>query len=163
MTSILFLFVTSCAVSLLFTPLVRDVFARWGIVDRPDGDRKLHAGAVPRAGGIPIAVSCAACWGLVALMTLPAGAMVGEGGAFVWAVLPAAAVVFATGLLDDVFGLRPTEKLAGQLAAALLAYSAGVRIAGLAGHFTDDWWSLPLTIAWLVGCANQSFLEMPAA
>src|SRR5262249_19014445 len=69
-------------------------------------------------------------------------------------LLPAAGLIFAIGLIDDVIGLKSWQKLSGQLAAALCAYLGGVQILGIAGHFTDNWWSIPLTVFWLVGCTN---------
>src|SRR5207248_2457378 len=38
--------------------------------------------------------------------------------------------------------------------AACLAYWAGVHVLGVGGFSTHGWWSLPLTIMWLVGCSN---------
>jgi UDP-GlcNAc:undecaprenyl-phosphate GlcNAc-1-phosphate transferase len=64
-------------------------------------------------------------------------------------------VVFATGFLDDVFGLKPWMKLIGQAVAAILACNANVVIRGIAGYsLAGTWWHLPLTVLWLVGCAN---------
>ena len=73
---------------------------------------------------------------------------------FVISLLPAAGVVFATGLLDDLVGLSPWEKLAGQMVAAVLAYWAGVEVLGVAGFAAQGWWTLPVTVLWLVACAN---------
>jgi UDP-GlcNAc:undecaprenyl-phosphate GlcNAc-1-phosphate transferase len=72
----------------------------------------------------------------------------------VWRLLPAGAVIFATGVLDDRFALRPWQKLAGQLLAAALAWGAGVQIHGIAAAAIPDWASGPLTVLWLVACAN---------
>jgi len=58
------------------------------------------------------------------------------------------------GLLVDLKGLSPAQKLAGQSAAALLAYHAGIRMASIGDLPLDPMWSLPLTVLWLVGCAN---------
>ncbi|RXM22327.1 hypothetical protein EO238_24395, partial [Citrobacter sp. AAK_AS5] len=41
-----------------------------------------------------------------------------------WRVLPAIALIFLTGLADDLKGLRPWQKLAGQMAAAAAACAA---------------------------------------
>lgn len=30
----------------------------------------------------------------------------------------------------------------------------GVRVAGVGGYHVDQWWSLPLTLAWFIGCTN---------
>jgi UDP-GlcNAc:undecaprenyl-phosphate GlcNAc-1-phosphate transferase len=69
-------------------------------------------------------------------------------------LLPAAAVIFTTGLMDDLFCLTAGQKIMGQAMAAGLAIWAGVSINGVAGHSADIWWSVPLTLIWLVGCAN---------
>ena len=136
---------------LMLTPLVRNAFLRRGILDRPDGARKLHAHAVPRIGGIPILASYAAglgaaAWGrdgfgdgrleLLFKLGVPAG------------------IIFVTGLLDDLRGLRPWQKLAGQLAGAVWAVWAGVRIAAVAGHPLGPAAGAVLTMVWLVGCIN---------
>jgi UDP-GlcNAc:undecaprenyl-phosphate GlcNAc-1-phosphate transferase len=68
-------------------------------------------------------------------------------------LFPAAGLVFCTGLADDLWGLKPWQKLAGQIAAAVMAFCAGVQIPGL-GHYHAVWLGLPLTVLWLVACAN---------
>jgi UDP-GlcNAc:undecaprenyl-phosphate GlcNAc-1-phosphate transferase len=114
------------------TPACRAVCRRFGWVDHPD-IRKLHRAPIPRAGGIAIFLGYAA-----AICTN-----------HVWTILPALFAAFAIGLLDDLFNLKPRTKLAGQVLAAVLACAAGIQIGG-----TSAWWHIPLTIVWLVGCAN---------
>jgi UDP-GlcNAc:undecaprenyl-phosphate GlcNAc-1-phosphate transferase len=137
--------------TLLLTPLVRDAFLRMSILDRPDGRRKFHNQPVPRVGGIPITFSYIAAFGL--WLALGAGTNPHE-LAFIGRMLPAAAIVFATGLVDDVFGLRPWQKLAGQGFASTVAMWAGVRIHGISGFELSTPLSLLLTMAWLIGCTN---------
>ncbi len=50
----LLVFASSLGMCLLLTPLARAVARQCRLVDRPDGRRKLHAGAIPLAGGLPI-------------------------------------------------------------------------------------------------------------
>src|SRR5262249_50739772 len=69
-------------------------------------------------------------------------------------LLPAAGVMFATGLVDDLIGLKAWQKLLVQICAATLAYLAGVRVVGVAGYVAPLWLSLPITTLWLVACAN---------
>jgi len=58
-------------------------------------------------------------------------------------------------LLDDVFGLKPWMKILGQVPAAAVACYAGVQIHGIGGHsIAGAWRCIPLTMFWLVGCAN---------
>lgn len=69
-------------------------------------------------------------------------------------MLPAAASIFVIGLVDDLRGLKPWSKIAGQFGAAMLAYSAGVHLTGIGGHELGHSLSIPLTVAWLLLCTN---------
>ncbi len=154
MYSLLFLAASSLLICLALTPLCRDLFRRAGLLDRPDQGRKTHLRPVPRIGGIPIAVAYAGSFILLLLSPFNAGSLLSQHLPLVWRLLPAAGLIFATGLLDDLIGLKSWQKLVGQIAAALCAYWGGVQVMGIAGHLTNSWWSLPLTLVWLVGCAN---------
>ncbi|HWE52293.1 MAG TPA: MraY family glycosyltransferase, partial [Bryobacteraceae bacterium] len=73
----------------------------------------------------------------------------------VFSLVPSFAVIFLVGLIDDIVALDPWHKLAGQVVAAGLACAYGVQIESVAGHsIGGTWWHIPLTMAWLVGCAN---------
>ena len=154
MYSLLFLGIVSFVLSLLLTPLVRNAFRKWGLVDHPNAERKQHQRAVPRIGGIPLLVSYLCSFGLLLLAHLSAVTLVKDAVPFALRFLPAVLLIFATGLLDDLIGLKPWQKLAGQMAAAGAAYWAGVHVQGFGGHVVADWLSLPLTLAWLVLCTN---------
>ena len=151
---LLMLGAVSFALTFVLTPLIRNVCVRWGLVDKPDQGRKLHPYPIPRAGGIPIFISFFASQLVLFAVARVTGSAVGQGFPLMWNLVPAAATVFFTGLLDDLRGLKPWEKLAGQIVAASLAYMAGVRIAAVGGHAIPVWLGCPLTIVWLVGCAN---------
>jgi UDP-GlcNAc:undecaprenyl-phosphate GlcNAc-1-phosphate transferase len=69
-------------------------------------------------------------------------------------MMPAAGIIFLTGLVDDVKSLKPWQKFLGEIAAAFAAYFAGIHIHGFGGYGAGAWWSLPLTIVWLVACTN---------
>jgi UDP-GlcNAc:undecaprenyl-phosphate/decaprenyl-phosphate GlcNAc-1-phosphate transferase len=149
-----FLAVFSFLISSLLTPIVRNVCRRLNLVDRPNDSRKFHTTPVPRVGGISIALSYAGTFALLLLcMSQFGGPIATDQLSLVWRVLPAACIVFATGLLDDLVGLKPWQKLAGQFVAAGWAYWAGVRIFAVVDH-EAHWWSLPLTILWLLCCSN---------
>lgn len=152
MYSILFLAGTSFICCLFLTPLVRKWSCQQGLVDRPNAGRKRHACPTSRMGGIAIGVSYVAALGILLLTPLRGAERVNL--PFVIHLLPAAGVVFATGLLDDLVGLNPWEKLLGQASAACLAYWSGVEVLGVAGFAAHGWWTLPVTVLWLVACAN---------
>jgi UDP-GlcNAc:undecaprenyl-phosphate GlcNAc-1-phosphate transferase len=155
MYSLLFLAVVSFALSLLLTPVVRNIFHRLGLVDHPDDARKLHKRPIPRVGGIAIALAYTLAFGLLLVTKLKAGDIVWNAFPLIWKLFPAAVLIFVTGLLDDLFRLKPWQKLAGQIVSATVAYFAGVQVLGFGGgHFIAWWLSFPATVIWLVACCN---------
>ncbi len=144
----------SFVLCVLLTPLFRNFALRFHYVDKPDLERKSHAVPVPRVGGIPVVLAHAASVG--ALVLIGGGAPIASGrhASLLWAMLPSGALVFLIGLLDDLIGLKPTQKLAGQLAAAALACWAGLYRNGAEGLFAGNAWGLMAMMVWLVGCSN---------
>ena len=153
MYSLAFLGAVSFLLTLLITPFVRNGFRRLGIVDHPN-DRKLHRHPIPRVGGVAIVLAYAAAYGCLLLAHFQAGAKILHGLDFVLRLAPAALVIFATGFIDDIWGLKPWQKLIGEVGAALMAYWAGIRIQDFAGYVLAYWLQLPLTVVWLVACTN---------
>lgn len=154
MLTLTLLAIFAMLLSLGLTPVCRFVSQRLGLVDCP-GPRKTHPNPIPRTGGIAIFLSYAAAMSLLLLYPVRHGMFAGGMFPGVRALLPAILVAFATGLLDDLLGLKPWMKLLGQFIAAVLACNAGVQIHAFAGYsIANTWWHVPLTILWLVGCAN---------
>jgi UDP-GlcNAc:undecaprenyl-phosphate/decaprenyl-phosphate GlcNAc-1-phosphate transferase len=154
MYSLVFLTIASLLLSLALTPVLRNLSIRCGLVDRPDQRRKLHRGPTPRTGGVPILLSYSGAYALFLILPLRASGLVETHMAAIWALLPPIGVIFLTGLLDDWLTLRPWHKLTGQVCAALWAYSAGVRIAAIAGHQISPAVSVAVTVTWLILCSN---------
>jgi UDP-GlcNAc:undecaprenyl-phosphate/decaprenyl-phosphate GlcNAc-1-phosphate transferase len=149
--SLLWLGFRAFLISLVLTPICRDVFRSYGVVDEPDHARKVHRYPIPRVGGLAIAISYLAAY----LVVRPdEGSPLALQLSLVWKLLPGGALVLALGLLDDLFNLRAWQKLIGQLGAAGLACWGGVRILYIAHTFTNAWWNVPLTMLWLLVCMN---------
>jgi UDP-GlcNAc:undecaprenyl-phosphate/decaprenyl-phosphate GlcNAc-1-phosphate transferase len=151
--SLVFLGAVSFFVTLTITPLIRNFFNRWEMVDHPDASRKHHKAAVPRVGGVAIAIAYLFAFTLL-LRGANASIFDREVLQLVVRLSPAALLIFGVGLFDDLFTLRPWQKLCGEIAAAGLAYWAGVHVQGFGGKVFGDWWGLPLTVGWLVLCTN---------
>ena len=148
---LLLLGVSAFLLCLLLTPLCRDLFLRWGIVDLPDSERKFHVRAVPRVGGIPIVLACAGSFAMLYWLFGNRGRIYIQHGQILHAVLPATSVIFAVGLLDDIFGLKPWQKLLGQVVAASLAIYFGVRLSTThMPHFLG----IIASMIWLICCTN---------
>jgi UDP-GlcNAc:undecaprenyl-phosphate GlcNAc-1-phosphate transferase len=154
MYAILFLGLTSFLVCFAITPVIRKILLRWGILDFPDGNRKLHPHTVARAGGLSLAISYPLALAAVMLVPSQAADFVKGQLGFAVTLLPAAGLVFLTGLLDDIVDLRPSQKLVGQFAGAVLAYVAGVRIVVFPDQVFGAALSFAITVAWLIVCTN---------
>jgi UDP-GlcNAc:undecaprenyl-phosphate/decaprenyl-phosphate GlcNAc-1-phosphate transferase len=147
----------SLTASLALTPFLRDFFVFLEMVDQPDGRRKLHVRPIPRVGGISIAISYIFVMAAVLVTCSFWKELLAESGPslhLLGRLLPAVVIIFATGLLDDFRGLTPWQKVSGQIVAACWAFWAGVRPAPITGHPQLDYLLFPLSILWLVFCAN---------
>ena len=154
MYSLIAVGIAALLLSLLLTPVIRNLFRRWGLVDRPDAARKLHERPVPSGGGVAVALAYALSYAVLLSLHLRAVPLVSEGLPLAWRLLPSAILVLGVGFVDDIIGLRPWQKLLGQVAAAGGAYWAGIHLSNLAGYHIGIVWSLPLTIGWLLFCTN---------
>ncbi len=153
---ILTVFLAACSLVLcvLLTPLFRNFALRFHYVDEPDLERKSHAVPVPRIGGIPVVLAHAAAIGALFFIGDGNHGALRQQISVVRAMLPAGAFVFFIGLLDDLIGLKPSQKLAGQIVAAALACWAGLYREGAEGIFAGNGWGLAAIMIWLVACSN---------
>jgi UDP-GlcNAc:undecaprenyl-phosphate/decaprenyl-phosphate GlcNAc-1-phosphate transferase len=104
-------------VTIALAPVVRRICIRANLFDRP-GKLTIHARPIPRLGGIAI------FFGIVAGM-LASGT---HDFLTFWPLSAALALIWFTGLFDDIRGLHPLLRLVAQVAAALLLYLGGWRI-----------------------------------
>ena len=150
-------FLISLAFTVLLTPVVRRLALSQGWVDRPDGQRKLHARTIPAVGGIAIAAGVGV--GLVYLEgvqpLLPFGFELPS--PILW--VGALAMVVA-GFYDDTRGLGFKGKFVVQVFAAYTLLYAGYRVdvTGLLPMTEDPYihalLSIPITVLWIVGVIN---------
>jgi len=154
MYAILALGITAFLFCLVLTPLCRNLFLHFNIVDRPDADRKFHRGRIPRVGGIPIVLSYVGGLGLMLLLAPTTARISVQHRELLSCLLPATGLIFVIGVIDDIFGLRPWQKLAGQTSAAILAISLGARLDVFDGHPASLWLSVPFSLVWLLACTN---------
>lgn len=113
------------ALSLCLTPLSRRLAPLFGLIDHPD-ERKTHERPIPAAGGLAIFWSFAVPTLMIAWANEFLGALLPEElfasldneAGLLTAVVVGAALVHATGLLDDIVGLGPVAKLIAELLAS---------------------------------------------
>jgi UDP-GlcNAc:undecaprenyl-phosphate/decaprenyl-phosphate GlcNAc-1-phosphate transferase len=147
--------VSAFLASLALTWVVRRLARAAGVLDVPDGVRKLHRGPVPLLGGVAVS----AAW----LLGLAVGAHgsvtlgLSYRGGLRPSFLLAAGIVLVTGVLDDWIGLRARWKFLGQSCAALALVGSGLVVQRL--WLFDrtvelGWLGFALTVVWLVGSMN---------
>jgi UDP-GlcNAc:undecaprenyl-phosphate GlcNAc-1-phosphate transferase len=154
---LLALFALSLGGSLLLIPPARVLARRWGLVDRPDGRRKLHGEAVPLSGGLAVLVVSVAALGLAAAVHGPLAEALAPRATGLVGLLLGALTICAVGVADDCGCLRGRHKLLGQLAAVAVVLAFGVRIESVRlfdGRVELGLLSVPFTLFWLLGAIN---------
>ncbi len=138
----------SVLITIALVPVFSTIAVRWQLVDLP-GARKVHTQALPRCGGIAMAIGAF----VPVLLWNPKDPLV-QG----W--LAGAVILVAFGMADDFRGLSAKWKFLGQIAAALVViFWGGVRIHTLGTLAPDDfllpaWVAIPLTLLAIVGVTN---------
>src|SRR5579884_1470450 len=104
MTALLWILGGSCVLSLVLTPIARNLALRFGLVDRPDGRRKIHCRPVPRAGGLAVLASTIVVLLIALLAPTPLRDDLLAKGNSLCGLLLAALIIALVGVADD-YGL----------------------------------------------------------
>jgi UDP-GlcNAc:undecaprenyl-phosphate GlcNAc-1-phosphate transferase len=142
-------------VAALMTPLVMRFAISVGITDQPNERSVNRRPNMPLLGGMAVGLGFAA--GLAVAIrqiepTLPGGHL--------FALTLGGALVLATGIYDDRFGMSAWAKFSVQIVAAVLAISSGYQIDHLTEPFSHTtfvfpmWLSWAVTIVWIVTITN---------
>lgn len=134
-------------ISLIITPIVKQLAIRWGVMDKPD-QRKVHQQLMPRMGGLAIFLSFA----LVVLITQPLSKTI-------IGLLVGSAWIISVGIVDDFKGLSPKVKLMGQIIGALILIAFGLRVDFITNPFSEGMLilgklAIPITVLWIIGVTN---------
>lgn len=141
-------FLTSLVVTYLLTPLVRKLATRLGVVDKPD-ERRPHKRTTARGGGIAVVLGVYAASALAIACS--------------WTQMPpswwfhffgASSLLALIGIIDDVRGMRPLVKLAGQALAAFLMAQSGLRFGNVFGMELSPVLDCALVVFYVVAVIN---------
>ncbi len=145
-------FFAALALTLVLTPIVREINRRLGMVDKPD-PRRINKVPIPRGGGAALFLGLFGSFFVYVLAT--GSRWVGSGvGSHSLRFAALSTAVFLLGLADDKWNLPPKLKLLGQLAIAFFAWFW----ADLGFHTL--WPAIPpvldcaITMFWIVGAVN---------
>ena len=121
------------------TPFVTWLARRIGMVSAPSKDR-WHTRPTALLGGVGIFVAVVT----VVLSTIDVPP------SFSRAILPAGALLFLMGLIDDIADLKPIQKLAVQIIGASIVIQAGLLLQWTSSFVLN----MAITMFWLVGITN---------
>jgi UDP-GlcNAc:undecaprenyl-phosphate GlcNAc-1-phosphate transferase len=135
------------AIVLALTPLVRRWVVRLGLL-KPPSDRSMHSRPMPHMGGLAIIggftiTAAAVAWHSPGVPGLLAGGL----------------VIALVGVVDDVWNLRPWQKLLGQIASGIVLAVLGSRIGWVTNPFGGILYTgligYVLTVVWVVAVENM--------
>ncbi len=126
------------------------------MVRAPDSGRHIHAGPIPRLGGVAVFLTFTLL--LLACSFLAAkGWVSGVSSGQLLRIVAIGAALFAVGLIDDLYGLRAWPKLAVQVAGGVGLYYSDIRFNFCGTHLagSSTWLiCLALTVTWVVLICN---------
>jgi len=134
----------SFVVSLIATFFCKKIAVRFGIVDRPDDLVKTHKEPIAYLGGIGMLAGLTA--GILAgIACLRNEVFLASAVKWLLAILTGGAIACFVGLADDIFDIKPRQKIAGQIAAAVILLFAGILPnLGFIAEYTN--FSLPYSV-----------------
>lgn len=150
-------FLTAFVASVIAAPLMAWIARRTGMVDRPDGHRKLHDRAVPLTGGPTILISAFIAVAVTLWLFPDLLKSTANDAKFLVSLFASSGLIVVIGLIDDRYGLRGRQKLVGQILAAMVMLPSGIIVRevsafGVTMSFGD---LAPIvTLIWLVGATN---------
>lgn len=137
-------------IAAILTPFIRRLAFVLGAVDDPNA-RRVNKKPMPTIGGLGIFVSYNIGSFILLRNQFPTHEL--------FSILLASSTIVLTGLIDDILELKPRQKMLGIFIAALIIYFlAGIRMNEVSlpfiGKFYLGWWSLPITVFWILALTN---------
>jgi UDP-GlcNAc:undecaprenyl-phosphate GlcNAc-1-phosphate transferase len=155
--------------ALVATLLCKNIALKFGIVDKPDKLVKTHKGSVAYLGGVGILAGLAVgiLTGIYCISDRTSASSFEPEHfrlSFTWlaAVLAGGSIACLVGLIDDIFDIKPGQKILGQVAAAVVLIFVGIRPAlysSLEGARIPEnieiILGIPIVIIFVLGASNS--------
>ena len=149
--------VTAFLIAFITTPIVKDLAQKWGAVDVPKDNRRMHHHPIPRMGGLAIFFGFLLSV-LIFFPFVPGGGL----NRSLQGMLLGAVMIVILGIFDDIYALPALPKLLVQIVAATVAVLSGNHIDTISNpnifssepYWQLGWLSIPVTIIWIVAVTN---------
>lgn len=157
-----YVFYAAFIVSFLFTPIMKMIAGYYGIVDKPDGARKIHREPIAYLGGVAVFLGWVAGLALSQFLVVhkipgdPLG--VNQTPHVPFAIVAGGFLIVLLGLVDDIKGIPPKVKIGGQIAAAGLLLWQGVGVNAMRPILSSFDERLQL---WVNGVRTDSLMYIP--
>lgn len=140
--------VVAFLISFAATPVVIGIAKKINAIDVPKDERRVHKKPIPLIGGLAI------FYGF--LISVLCFCVIDES---VIGIVLGAIVIVITGVIDDKYSLPAKVKLLMQIVAAVIVIAFGIEMRYIEnpitnGYITLGWFSIPITILWIVGVTN---------
>ena len=156
-------FLLAFIVTFMATPYTIKIAKKVGAVDVPKDKRRMYKKAMPKFGGPAVILGflVSVIYLLIVMSMEHTIDLFGEEqyGMKLIGMFLGIVVISVTCIIDDIKTIKPIVKLTGQLLAAIIVVSFGIRIEGIVPPFiTSDIgkeiFEIILTIGWIVGVTN---------
>ena len=156
-------FLLAFIVTFMATPYSIKIARKVGAVDVPKDQRRMHKKAMPKFGGPAVILGflVSVIYLLIVMSIEHSINLFGQEqyGKQLLGMFLGIIVISITCIVDDIITIKPIVKLAGQVLAAIIAVSFGIRIDEITPAFLHteqlrETFSIILTIGWIVGVTN---------
>ncbi|GAA6237797.1 glycosyltransferase family 4 protein [Apilactobacillus micheneri] len=137
-------------ISAVITPFIRKLAFRWGALDDPN-KRRMNKIPMPTLGGLAIFASYTFSTTILLRKQMPTHQLYG--------MLAGEVIIILTGVIDDIWVLKPRQKVLGiSLASIVVFFLGSVQMNTVTlpfiGTFGLGWFSLPITWIWILAITN---------
>lgn len=137
-------------ISAILVPLVRKLAIKIGAIDKPN-KRRINRQPMPTMGGLGIFLAFNFTNFFLLRAQFPQQQL--------FSLFLAECIIIATGIIDDIYEIKPYQKVIGILLAALVVYYiAEVKMTSITIPFVGlvhlKWLSMPITMIWILAITN---------
>lgn len=156
-------FLLAFIVSFMATPYSIKIAEKIGAIDIPKDDRRMRKKSIPKLGGLAvIAGFVISLIYLISVMNIEGSINLFDENSYFKKLIGVGLgviIITITGVIDDTKTLKPLQKLFGQVLAAIVAVSFGIRISAEDIPFIQNTElaneiSMVVTVIWIIGITN---------